>query len=125
MSSIRYDRMNEEIKKAISDILREMKDPRIAAMTSILLVEVTNDLKWAKVRVSVYSEEEGAREETVAALNHASGFIARELGRRVQLRNIPRLKFLLDSSIEYSVHISRVIREINGPENKDRDGNDT
>lgn len=125
MSSIRYDRMNEEIKKAISEVLREMKDPRIAAMTTILGVEVTNDLKWAKVRVSVYDEDLKAREETVVALNHASGFIARELGRRIQLRRIPQFKFLLDNSIEYSVHISKIIREINGPENKDQDGNDS
>ncbi|MEL7607928.1 MAG: 30S ribosome-binding factor RbfA [Bacillota bacterium] len=125
MSSIRYDRMNEEIKKAISEVLREMKDPRIAAMTTILAVEVTNDLKWAKVRVSVYDQDQEAREETVAALNHASGFIARELGRRVQLRNIPRFKFLLDNSIEYSVHISKIIREINGPEKKEQDGSDS
>ena len=57
MASVRYDRINEEIKKALSEIVREMKDPRISPMTTIMLVEATNDLKLAKVRVSVYDKK--------------------------------------------------------------------
>ncbi|MFR7610785.1 MAG: 30S ribosome-binding factor RbfA [Christensenellaceae bacterium] len=80
MASVRYDRINEEIKKALSEIVREMKDPRISPMTTIMLVEATNDLKLAKVRVSVYDKDDSVRKETVAQLNRAEGFIARGLG---------------------------------------------
>lgn len=122
--SIRRQRINEEIKKGISDIIREMKDPRVATLTSVLFVEVTSDLKWATVRVSVYDPDEKKRAGTVDALNGAGGFIARELGRRVDLRRMPQLKFVQDTSIEYSVHISDVIRRIGaegtGNESEDR-----
>ena len=112
MASVRYDRINEEIKKALSEIVREMKDPRISPMTTIMLVEATNDLKLAKVRVSVYDKDDSVRKETVAQLNRAEGFIARELGRRIDIRRIPTLKFTLDDSIEYSVHISEIINKL-------------
>ena len=65
MPRIRYDRINEEIKKALSEIVRDMKDPRISPMTTILLVEATNDLKLAKVKVSVYDKDDSVRRETV------------------------------------------------------------
>ena len=100
MASVRYDRINEEIKKVLSEIVREMKDPRISPMTTIMLVEATNDLKLAKVRVSVYDKDD------------SEGFIARELGRRIDIRRIPTLKFTLDDSIEYSVHISEIINKL-------------
>ncbi len=109
MPSVRYDRINEEIKKALSEIVRDMKDPRISPMTTILMVEATNDLKLAKVKVSVYDKDDSARRETVAQLNRAEGFIARELGRRIDIRRIPTLKFTLDDSIEYAVHIAEII----------------
>ncbi len=113
MPSIRYDRINEELKKALSDIVREMKDPRISPMTTILRVEATNDLKLAKVRVSVYDNSNDVRNETVAQLNRAEGFIAREVGKRVDIRRIPTMKFILDDSIEYAVHISEIINKLN------------
>ncbi len=107
--SVRYQRMNEEIKKTLAEIIRDMKDPRLSSMTTIMGVEVTNDLKQAKVRVSVYDKEQTPREESVAALNGAEGFIAREVGRRMQLRALPKFKFVLDDSIAYSVHMSKLI----------------
>ncbi len=112
MSAIRADRVNEEVKKTISEIVRELKDPRLSPMITITQVEVTNDLKHAKVHVSVYDEDEQARFASVDALNHANGFIARELGRRMLIRRLPMLKFQLDTSIEYSVHISKVLSEL-------------
>ena len=112
MPSVRYDRINEEVKKALSEIIRDMKDPRISPMTTVLLVEATNDLKIAKVRISVYDKSDDVRRETVAQLNRAEGFIARELGKRVDLRRIPTLKFSLDDSIEYAVHISEIINKL-------------
>lgn len=128
MPSVRYDRINEEIKKALSEIVRDMKDPRISPMTTILLVEATNDLKLAKVKVSVYDKDNAVRRETVAQLNRAEGFIARELGRKIDIRRIPTLKFTLDDSIEYAVHIAEIIdrlqkeRAENGTNEEDREG---
>ena len=119
MPSVRYDRINEEIKKALSEIIRDMKDPRISPMTTVLLVEATNDLKIAKVRISVYDKSDDVRRETVAQLNRAEGFIARELGKRVDLRRIPALKFSLDDSIEYAVHISEIINKLQSERKKD------
>ncbi len=108
----RLDRINEEVKKTLSDIVREMKDPRISTMTTILAADVTNDFKSAKIRVSVYGDDD-ARKDTVDALNHASGFIGRELGLRMDIRRIPHLLFFLDNSIEYSIHISQILNKLN------------
>ena len=108
----RYDRISEEIKRGISEIIRELKDPRIAEMTSIMSAEATSDLTLCKVRVSVYSENEQERVDTVDALNHASGFIARELRNRIDIRRVPKLLFIKDDSIAYSVHISKILRDI-------------
>ena len=108
----RLDRINEEVKKTLAEIVRELKDPRISPMTTIVMAEVTNDYKHAKIKVSVYDKEEEARTETVKALNYAKGFIARELGRRMDIRRLPDLNFILDNSIEYSVHISSVLEEL-------------
>ena len=124
MPSVRYDRINEEIKKALSEIIRDMKDPRISPMTTVLLVEATNDLKIAKVRISVYDKSDDVRRETVAQLNRAEGFIARELGKRVDLRRIATLKFSLDDSIEYAVHISEIINKLQSERKKDETQDD-
>ena len=109
MAAIRQDRMNEEVKKVVSEIMREMKDPRLSAMATIMLAEVTNDLKHAKLHVSVYDQDEAVRKQTVQALNHAAGFITKELGNRMQIRRLPSMKFVLDTSIEYSVHIANIL----------------
>ncbi len=120
MANIRYTRINEEVKKAISEIVREMKDPRISSMTTIMSAEVTNDLKQAKVRVSVYDPDDSVREASVAALNRAAGFIRHELGNRIDIRALPQLKFILDNSIEYSVHIAKILNDLN-KDKKDRE----
>ena len=112
MSAIRSDRMNEEVKKNVIAIVREMKDPRISMMTSLTACEVTKDLKYAKIKVSVYDEDDGKRKATVDALNHAAGFISRELGNRMRIRSVPSLKFILDDSIAYSVHISQILNQL-------------
>lgn len=118
MSAIRSDRMNEEVKKTMTAIIREMKDPRISPMTTLTTVEVTNDLKYAKLRVSVYDEDEAVRRGTVDALNHAAGFLRHELGQRMLIRSTPALKFQLDDSIAYSVHIAKLLNDLHvGEEN--------
>ncbi|MDD3921029.1 MAG: 30S ribosome-binding factor RbfA [Eubacteriales bacterium] len=115
MPAIRQDRMNEEVKKTVSEIVREMKDPRLSPMTTITQAEVTNDLRHAKVHVSVYDEDETVRRDSVDALNHAAGFIARELGQRMLIRRLPMLHFELDTSIEYSDHIGKILAQLNIP----------
>ena len=98
-----------------------MKDPRISPMTTIMSAEVTNDLKQAKVRVSVYDKDDAVRAESVAALNRAAGFIRHELGNRIDLRALPQLKFTLDNSIEYSVHIAQILNDLN-KDRKEQEG---
>ncbi|MDD4312795.1 MAG: 30S ribosome-binding factor RbfA [Eubacteriales bacterium] len=112
MATFRADRRNEEVKKTISEVIREMKDPRISPMTALTEVEVTKDLKYAKVKVSVYDEDEKKRISSVEALNHAAGFISHELGARMRIRAVPSIKFTLDNSISYSVRISEILNEL-------------
>lgn len=113
MAFKRFDRINEEIRKALSEVIRDMKDPRISPLTSVMRAEATNDLKQCKVMISVYDKDDEVRRETVAQLNRAEGFIAREMGRRIDLRHIPTFIFKLDDSIEYSVHISEILDSLN------------
>ena len=112
MGTFRSDRRNEVVKKTISEIVREMKDPRISPMTTLTEVDVTNDLKYAKVKVSVYDEDEKLRVSSVEALNHAAGFISHELGMRMRIRAVPSIKFTLDNTIAYSVRISEILNEL-------------
>ncbi|MDD3401574.1 MAG: 30S ribosome-binding factor RbfA [Eubacteriales bacterium] len=119
MAKIREERVNEEMKKAVSAVIFEMKDPRISAMTSIVSMEVSRDLKTAKVRVSVYDKDEKMPKSTIDALNHAAGFIGFEAGKRMQIRRIPSFKFELDDSIAYSVHISDILNKLNIEKDED------
>lgn len=121
MSAIRSDRMNEEVRKVLSEIIREMKDPRVLPVTSLTEVRVTPDLKYAKAKVSVYDQDEAARIACVKALNHAAGFMARELGARMRIRCIPQLTFTLDDSIAYSVHIGKILSDLNKDSDKGED----
>ena len=125
MATFRADRRNEEVKKTISEVIREMKDPRISPMTALTEVEVTKDLKYAKVKVSVYDEDEKKRVSSVEALNLAAGFISHELGARMRIRAVPSIKFTLDNSISYSVRISEILNELHkadGNEPQQEDG---
>lgn len=108
MSYNRIDRISEEIKRELSEVLRELKDPRAAAMVSILDVRATKDLRYAKVLVSILGNED-EQKSTMAALKSASGFVRRELGHRMALRQVPEIIFELSQSIEHGIHISRLI----------------
>mgnify|MGYP000182478225 CR=1 FL=1 len=120
MAYYRINRISEEIRKEISEIIRyDVKDPRISELASIVKVEVTGDLRYAKIYVSVLGNEED-RKNTLEGLKKASGYIRRELGNRLDIRYTPELQFVSDHSIEYSVEISRKINELNlGQEGKD------
>ncbi len=111
-NSIKNTRINEEVRKELSSILmRELKDPRIAPMTSVTSVEVAPDLKTAKVYISVLGDDK-QKKDTMDGLRSAEGYIRRELAHSVNLRNTPELFFLLDTSMEYAAHMSELIDKL-------------
>ena len=111
-NSIKNTRINMEVQRELSEIIRGgIKDPRIHPMTSVVSVEVTPDLKFCKADISVLGDEEAGK-STIQGLKSAEGYVRRELARRVNLRNTPELKFILDQSIEYGVNMSRLIDEV-------------
>lgn len=113
MPTHRNVRIDGEFKRAISEIvMTQMKDSRISQMIGITRVNVTNDLSHAKVYVSVY-DTDVKKESTIEALEHGEGFIRAKLNDMIKLRRIPHLHFVLDSSVEYSVNISKLIDEVN------------
>ena len=111
-NSIKNTRINMEVQRELSEIIRGgIKDPRIHPMTSVVSVEVTPDLKFCKAYISVLGDEEAGK-STIQGLKSAEGYVRRELARRVNLRNTPELKFILDQSIEYGIHMSKMIDEV-------------
>lgn len=107
----RIDRINEEIKKELMDIIQNgLKDPRIPKIISITSVSVTNDFKYATVYVSVFGSND-EKDNAIAGLKSAAGFIRGELGRRVQLRYTPSIQFKLDDSIEKGVELNKLIND--------------
>lgn len=112
-NSIKNIRVNEEVQKELSNIIRgEIKDPRVSPLTSVVAVEVTPDLKQCKAYISVYGDDE-AKEATIAGLRSAVGYIRNQLAKNINLRNTPEIKFVLDQSIEYGVKMSKIIDEVN------------
>ena len=111
-NSIKYSRMNGEVQREISRIIaREIKDPRIHPMTSVVSVEVTPDLKYAKVFVSVLGNDE-EKEQTRIGLKRAASHVRSQLAKSLNLRNTPELTFVMDDSIEYGVNMSKRIDEL-------------
>lgn len=110
-NSIKNTRINGEVQKALCEIIRELKDPRIHPMTSVVLVQVTPDLKYCKAYVSVLANEEQAQ-DTIKGLKSAEGFIRTQLAKKVNLRNTPEITFVLDQSIEYGVRMSKLIDDV-------------
>ena len=98
-NSIKNTRINAEVQRELS------------AMVSVVSVEVTPDLKYCKAYISVLGSDEAAK-AVVEGLRSAVGYIRKELARRVNLRNTPEIKFILDQSIEYGVNMSRLIDDV-------------
>ncbi|HHZ13048.1 MAG: 30S ribosome-binding factor RbfA [Caldicoprobacterales bacterium] len=118
MKHQRIDRIAEEVKKEVSRIIREeVKDPRIGQMASVLRADVSGDLRHAKIYVSVLGDDK-ERASTMEGLTRAAGFIRKGLGRALKIRYVPELSFILDTSIEYSVDISKKIMEVNRQQEK-------
>lgn len=108
----RQARIDEELKRILSDLIaREVRDSRLSPMTSVTRTEVTNDLKYAKVFVSVYGNEE-EKENTMAALRSAAGFLRSQLASRVDMRRAPELTFELDDSIDNGLHIASLLEQV-------------
>ena len=114
----RTDRISEEIRREVDDIIRQdVRDPRIDGTYSIVRAETTRDLRYCKIRISVM--EADRRPGMMAALKGAAGFIRRELGHRMSLRYTPELIFELDTNIEYAAHINELLKQT-----EDRHDND-
>ena len=112
MASNRIDRISEEVMKALAEALRNVKDPRVQnGLVSITHCEVTGDLRYAKVYISVFGSDAQAK-EVMKGLKSASGWLRREVGHKVQLRYAPELVLHLDSSMTHGAHISQVINEL-------------
>lgn len=107
----RLGRIEEEYKKELSQIIGyELKNPNVTGLISVTKVKVTNDLKYAKVYVSILNSKNV--KETLAGLKKSSGFIRSELAKRVNLRNTPELIIELDDSLEYGARIDTILKEI-------------
>jgi ribosome-binding factor A len=110
MSYQRIDRISEEVRREVDAIIREeLGDPRIDGTFSVTRAEVTGDLRYAKIYVSVLEDEK--REGLMEALKNAKGFIRRALGKRMIIRYSPELIFISDKNIEYGVHIAKVLAD--------------
>ena len=110
MPSNRIGRINEEIQREMSSLIRTVKDPRVAdaGMVSVTAVETTPDLKYAKIYVSVLDKTASA--QALKGLKSATGYLRRELGRALNLRNTPELSFVRDDSIDKGAHILDMLR---------------
>lgn len=111
MSNIRANRVAEEIKKEMGEILtRKLKDPRIGFVT-VTDVEVTGDLQQATIYISVLDQEK--KDSTLIGLAKANGFIRSEIGRRIQLRKTPEIAFEFDDTLERGSRIEQILRDLN------------
>ena len=127
-NSVKLNRINGEVQRVMAEVIRaEIKDPRIAPMTSVTSVEGAPDLKTCKAYISVLGDEE-ARKATLEGLNSAVGFLRAQIAKKVNLRITPEIRFIPDSSIAYGVDMSRRIDEVMNDQrarSRERDGEET
>jgi ribosome-binding factor A len=110
--SRRIERLNEQLREEISDLLRrQVKDPRLGGLISLTHVETSADLSHARVYVSVLGSEE-EKEEALTGLQAAAAFMRHELGRRLTVRRTPRLDFRRDDSIEQGAHVLDLLKDV-------------
>ncbi len=113
MNNKRLNRISEEVKRVVSELIYNgLKDPRVNSMTTITKVEVTRDLRYAKIYVSVFGNKE-EKDNTLLGLESAKGFIRKEISSRIDLRYAPEPIFVLDESIEQGIYMSKLIEEVN------------
>ena len=111
MASNRIGRINEEIQREMSSLIRTVKDPRVTGLISVTAVDTTPDLKFCKLYISVLDKSDV--EQVLKGLKSASGYLRRELGRSLNLRNTPELTFVRDDSIDHGAHILDMLRDPN------------
>lgn len=116
MAGYHIDRISEDIKREIVSVMRELKDPRISGMLTVVKVDVSNDLSYAKVYISAMEGFEAAK-QSVKGLTAAHGYIRRQLGSRLHLRKSPELRFIADDSVEKGFDLFNKLKEIQN-ENK-------
>ena len=113
---LRIEKLQELIKQEMSKmLLKELKDPRIGFVT-VTDVEMTGDLREAKIYVSVMGGAEQVK-SSLEGLNSALGFVRREIGQRIQLRFTPEISFALDTSLDYGDHIQKLLLQVEGDKN--------
>ena len=122
MASNRIGRINEEIQRELSDLIRGLKDPRVQTMLSITRVDTTSDLRYAKVHISVL--EESRENEAMKGLRSAGGWLLRELGQKLQLRYTPELVFELDDSLKYGAHMYDLLSRLSAQEKREEPEHD-
>lgn len=111
MTKHREGRIDEEVKRELGFVIKELKDPRISDIVSVVAVNVTKDLHYAKSFISVLGTEE-QKSDSIKGLNAATGFIRKEISKRLNLRHTPEFSFVLDDSIEHGAHINKLISEV-------------
>lgn len=111
MAQNRINKINEQLMREISAVIRTLKDSRVPLMTSVMSVSATNDLRYAKVRVSVMGDEK-TKKAALDALKNAAGFIRREVGNNMKIRYTPEMLFELDNSIEYGAKINKILNDV-------------
>ena len=111
MAGNRIDRINEEIQRELASLIPMVKDPRVTGMISVMAVDTTTDLRYAKVFISILDKSD--EQQVMRGLKSASGWLRRELGHRLQLRYTPELSFVLDESIDKGAHILAMLRDPN------------
>lgn len=109
MASNRIGRINEEIQRELASLIPTVKDPRVTGMISVTAVDTTPDLKYAKIYISILDPQNG--KQVVKGLTSASGYLRRELGHNLRLRNTPELSFALDDSIDQGARILEMLRD--------------
>lgn len=111
MSYQRIDRISEQVRREVDRIIREeLSDPRVQGTFSVTRADVTRDLRYAKIYVSILEEEN--RAPMMAALKNAAGFVRRQLGASMLIRYAPEILFELDNNIEYGIHIASVLKRV-------------
>ena len=110
MANYRMDRISEEVRHAVDGIIRSMNDPRIAGTYSVTRAEVTRDLKYARIYISVLEDDKA--DDLMQALKNASGYIRHELSGKVDIRALPQLIFERDRNIAYGIYINELLKKV-------------
>ena len=113
MNNKRLNRISGEVKRVVSEVINTgLKDPRVNSMTTVTKVEVTRDLRFAKIYISVFGDD-AQKQDTIEGLESAKGFIRTEIGSRIDLRYAPEPMFILDESIEQGIYMAKLIENLN------------